>query len=250
MPTLSRNLLPSTGRPLHALVGILAASLMLAASPPPAGHGAYLGLRASTTATPPRTTASSRSSRAPSRMGMVPRSPRPASPAIPRRPSRSWPPSTGTGRSTTGMAGYGKSTLLVNNYCLTIIGGNTEGCTRCHAGYGFKDKSFDFTKQENVDCLVCHDTTGDYEKVKGGHAQSRRSPGGRGPESGASEPQELRCLPLLRRRRQRHQAWRPGRHHPEGPPDRGRAHVQAGCGHGLRGLPCVRQPTRWVARTT
>ena len=67
-----------------------------------------------------------------------------------------------------GKDGYGKSTHLVNNYCISIIGGNTEGCARCHAGYGFKDKSFDFTKQENVDCLVCHDTTGDYEKEKGG----------------------------------------------------------------------------------
>jgi octaheme c-type cytochrome (tetrathionate reductase family) len=67
-----------------------------------------------------------------------------------------------------GMESYGKSTNLVNNYCLTIIGGNTEGCTRCHAGYGFKDKSFDFTKQENVDCLVCHDSTGDYEKIAAG----------------------------------------------------------------------------------
>ena len=67
-----------------------------------------------------------------------------------------------------GMEGFGKSTLLVNNYCLTIIGGNTEACARCHAGYGFKDKNFDFTKQENVDCLVCHDTTGDYEKIGAG----------------------------------------------------------------------------------
>ena len=67
-----------------------------------------------------------------------------------------------------GKDGFGKSTLLVNNYCISIIGGNTEACARCHAGYGLKDKSFDFTKQDNVDCLVCHDTTGDYEKEKAG----------------------------------------------------------------------------------
>jgi len=67
-----------------------------------------------------------------------------------------------------GKDGYGKSKHLVNNYCISIIGGNTESCARCHIGYGFKDKSFDFTKQENVDCLVCHDTTGDYEKEKAG----------------------------------------------------------------------------------
>jgi len=67
-----------------------------------------------------------------------------------------------------GMEGYGKSTHLVNNYCISITGGNTAACARCHAGYGYQDKTFDFTKAENVDCLVCHDTTGDYEKEKGG----------------------------------------------------------------------------------
>ncbi|GLH69704.1 cytochrome c [Geothrix rubra] len=67
-----------------------------------------------------------------------------------------------------GKDGFGKSTHLVNNYCISIIGGNTESCARCHIGYGFKDKTFDFTRQENVDCLVCHDTTGDYEKEKAG----------------------------------------------------------------------------------
>lgn len=70
--------------------------------------------------------------------------------------------------SAAGGEGFGKSTHLVNNYCISIIGGNTESCTRCHAGYGFADKTFDFSKAENVDCLVCHDTTGDYEKEKAG----------------------------------------------------------------------------------
>ncbi|MBN2809451.1 MAG: tetrathionate reductase family octaheme c-type cytochrome [Deltaproteobacteria bacterium] len=37
-------------------------------------------------------------------------------------------------------------------------------CTSCHAGYGWKDKKFDFTSQENIDCLVCHDSTGSYRK--------------------------------------------------------------------------------------
>ena len=37
-------------------------------------------------------------------------------------------------------------------------------CTSCHAGYGWKDNSFDFSKSENIDCLVCHDTTGKYQK--------------------------------------------------------------------------------------
>ena len=30
---------------------------------------------------------------------------------------------------------------------------------KCHAGYGWVDDSFDFSKRENVDCLVCHERT-------------------------------------------------------------------------------------------
>ena len=55
---------------------------------------------------------------------------------------------------------------LVNNFCISIET-NFAYCTSCHAGYGFKDNSFDFSKQENVDCLVCHDTTGKYSKPPG-----------------------------------------------------------------------------------
>lgn len=44
------------------------------------------------------------------------------------------------------------------------IQSNEARCTSCHAGYGWKDKEFDFTAQEKVDCLVCHDTTGTYKK--------------------------------------------------------------------------------------
>jgi len=36
-------------------------------------------------------------------------------------------------------------------------------CTSCHAGYGWKDKSYDFSP-EKIDCLVCHDITGTYKK--------------------------------------------------------------------------------------
>jgi octaheme c-type cytochrome (tetrathionate reductase family) len=41
---------------------------------------------------------------------------------------------------------------------------NYARCTSCHIGYGWKDASFDFTSEENVDCLVCHDTTDTYKK--------------------------------------------------------------------------------------
>jgi octaheme c-type cytochrome (tetrathionate reductase family) len=51
----------------------------------------------------------------------------------------------------------------INNFC-TSIAGNEPRCTSCHAGYGWTDSNFDFTNPGNVDCLVCHDTTGTYVK--------------------------------------------------------------------------------------
>ncbi len=56
---------------------------------------------------------------------------------------------------------------LINNFCIGIQG-NWPSCTRCHPGYGWKDDTFDFKKESNVDCLVCHDWTGDYQKGKAG----------------------------------------------------------------------------------
>ena len=67
-----------------------------------------------------------------------------------------------TGKSKSVMDGKGTTTL--NNFCLSTIS-NEARCTSCHAGYGWKDASFDFSKQENIDCLVCHDTTGSYKKA-------------------------------------------------------------------------------------
>ena len=56
----------------------------------------------------------------------------------------------------------GKKNIL-NNYCITPQS-NFAHCASCHVGYGWRDNTFDFTVEENVDCLVCHDTTGDYLK--------------------------------------------------------------------------------------
>jgi len=56
---------------------------------------------------------------------------------------------------------------LINNFCIGIDG-NWPSCTKCHAGYGWSDETFDFKKQENVDCLVCHERTGEYRKSKSG----------------------------------------------------------------------------------
>ena len=57
---------------------------------------------------------------------------------------------------------------LINNFCIGVMGGNWESCTKCHAGYGWKDAQFDFTQSENVDCLVCHDWSGSYLKGDAG----------------------------------------------------------------------------------
>lgn len=52
---------------------------------------------------------------------------------------------------------------LVNNFCIAAKP-NLPACTRCHAGYGWEDDSFDFGDESQVDCLVCHDTSGTYRK--------------------------------------------------------------------------------------
>jgi len=65
-----------------------------------------------------------------------------------------------------GVTYLGKKNLI-NNFCTGIFG-NEGSCNRCHAGYGWSDKSFDFSNPYNVDCLVCHDNTGTYEKLRGG----------------------------------------------------------------------------------
>ncbi len=56
---------------------------------------------------------------------------------------------------------------VINNFCIGIQG-NEPACTACHTGYGWVDKTFDFTVQDNVDCVACHDQSGLYVKGKGG----------------------------------------------------------------------------------
>ncbi len=55
----------------------------------------------------------------------------------------------------------------VNNFCISVIG-NWISCSTCHAGYGFDNENFDFSKKENVDCLICHDGSGTYSKGRRG----------------------------------------------------------------------------------
>jgi len=54
-------------------------------------------------------------------------------------------------------------TMMVNNTCISI-GSNMQECASCHIGYGWVDQTFDFSNPNNIDCLVCHDTTGTYRK--------------------------------------------------------------------------------------
>lgn len=59
---------------------------------------------------------------------------------------------------------------VINAFCGNLPA-NEPRCTSCHAGYGWEDAGFDATDQTKVDCLVCHDTTGEYVKWedKAGH---------------------------------------------------------------------------------
>lgn len=64
---------------------------------------------------------------------------------------------------------------IINNFCTSTVS-NEKDCMACHAGYGWEDKSFDFGRQDNVDCLICHDSTGTYRKLPGdaGHPPYQR----------------------------------------------------------------------------
>ncbi len=55
---------------------------------------------------------------------------------------------------------------VINNFC-TSVESNYAACASCHIGYGMKDSTFDFTVEENVDCLACHDNSGKYSKPGG-----------------------------------------------------------------------------------
>ena len=58
---------------------------------------------------------------------------------------------------------HGKKDIL-NNFCIGVPS-NEGRCTQCHAGYGWADSTFDFENTDNIDCLVCHDQTGEYAKA-------------------------------------------------------------------------------------
>lgn len=75
-----------------------------------------------------------------------------------------------------GVTRIGKANLL-NNFCIGTQS-NEGSCARCHVGFGMKDKHYDFSRQDRVDCLVCHDGTGEYAK-KAPDAGGEHGGGGR-----------------------------------------------------------------------
>lgn len=62
---------------------------------------------------------------------------------------------------------------LINNFCISIEGANEEYCTKCHAGYGWKDKTFNFNDKTKIDCLVCHAREGNYKKSLAGEPDKK-----------------------------------------------------------------------------
>jgi octaheme c-type cytochrome (tetrathionate reductase family) len=69
----------------------------------------------------------------------------------------------------------GKAEHIINNFCIALPS-NEPRCTSCHAGYGWKDKRFDFNDETLVDCLVCHDQTGTYRKFPTGAGHPAYAP--------------------------------------------------------------------------
>lgn len=65
----------------------------------------------------------------------------------------------------------GSKTLFSKKNGLTTFaiaaGANPSQCLTCHISTNLLDERFDPTAAVNIDCLVCHDKTGTYERVKG-----------------------------------------------------------------------------------
>ena len=58
----------------------------------------------------------------------------------------------------------GKRNIL--NSTLIAISSNESYCALCHISNEWNDERLDFTAEEQVDCLACHDTTGTYASNK------------------------------------------------------------------------------------
>ncbi len=80
---------------------------------------------------------------------------------------------------------------LIDNHVLSITD-NEAYCATCHNGYGFDGPDYDFEASVNIDCLSCHDTTGEYEKLPGAAGHPAYEPTEYPPGSGTIwEPPDL-----------------------------------------------------------
>jgi len=53
---------------------------------------------------------------------------------------------------------------VVNNYCIGAKT-NEQACAKCHIGFGmFNNDNYNYSNQNNVDCMVCHDNSETYMK--------------------------------------------------------------------------------------
>ena len=139
---------------------------------------------------------------------------------------------------------------LINNFC-TNSRGNEGMCAQCHAGYGWKDESFDFTDETKIDCLVCHETTGTYYKTPNSpraacllgdvRGQAADRPRCRRAERRPPPTRQLRGLPLQRRRRRQRQTRRPLFALKETAAHARRAHGRRWAQLCLQRLPCDQQ---------
>ncbi len=60
-------------------------------------------------------------------------------------------------------AAVGKRNLL--SPFTIALSANEAQCTQCHLAYAYAGPDFDFTDPASIDCLVCHDSTGDYVRI-------------------------------------------------------------------------------------
>ncbi|MBM3151802.1 MAG: tetrathionate reductase family octaheme c-type cytochrome [Chloroflexi bacterium] len=57
----------------------------------------------------------------------------------------------------------------INNFCISAQG-NQKSCMSCHTGYGWQEgQAYDYSIQENVDCLICHADINTYAKSNYGN---------------------------------------------------------------------------------
>ena len=53
---------------------------------------------------------------------------------------------------------------LVNSFFIGVPS-NEGRCSQCHISYNYRDNTFDFSSTANIDCFICHDSTGTYAKA-------------------------------------------------------------------------------------